>query len=328
MPIKPVLIVGGAGYIGSHMVKQLHYSGYLPVVLDNLSSGHRDAVLGAKLIIGDIADDKVLNELFAAYDFLAVIHFASFIQVAESMQHPEKYYFNNVAGTLNLLNIMHHWKVKKIIFSSTAAVYGEPRYTPTDEAHPLNPLNPYGHSKRMVEQILEDFARAHDFQFAILRYFNAAGADPEGKLAERHHPESHLIPLMLHVAAGKKATIHVFGRDYPTADGTCIRDYVHVTDLCSAHVLALDALLAGKKNFIYNLGAGQGHSVQEVIDIVQRVTQRKITVVDSARRRGDSAILVADIQRAKQELCWQPSYSDLETIVRHAWQAFAINETC
>lgn len=320
MPIKSILIVGGAGYIGSHMVDKLRQKNLTPIVLDNLSTGHKDAVLDAKLIIGDIADTTLLDQLFANYHFDAVMHFASFIQVGESVNDPAKYYTNNVASTLNLLNAMLRWKINKFIFSSTAAVYGEPLYTPIDEKHPIAPINPYGHSKRMIEQILEDYAHAYGLQFAILRYFNAAGADPAGKLQERHHPETHLIPLLLQAARDPKKTITVFGRDYPTMDGTCIRDYIHVSDLCAAHLLALEALHDGKKKCIYNLGTGHGYSVQQVIDVVREVTQRPMQIVEGKRRPGDPAILVADPRAAMHELHWQPEYPQLQKMVEHAWR--------
>lgn len=318
MPIK-ILIVGGAGYIGSHMVGVLVRAGFQPIVLDNLSTGHRDAVTEAEFILGDIADCHLLDTLFMQHDIAAVMHFASFIQVGESVQQPAKYYANNVCGTVTLLQAMLKHGVKHFIFSSTAAVYGEPQYTPIDESHPLRPVNPYGHSKRMIEQILEDFAHAYDFHFMSLRYFNAAGADPEGNLHERHEPETHLIPLILRAAKNPKQSIKVFGRDYPTPDGTCVRDYIHVVDLCSAHLLALNGLLNNRKGGFYNLGTGIGFSVQEVIDTASEVTEKAILVEDAPRRPGDPAILIADPRKAMQELQWQPQYSDLPTLIRHAW---------
>jgi UDP-glucose 4-epimerase len=328
MPTKNILVVGGAGYIGSHMVDYLLQAGYTPIVLDNLSAGHADAVLSAKLIIGDMADKSLLNAIFAEHSFLAVMHFASFIQVGESVQDPLKYYANNVAATINLLQAMLQWQVNKFIFSSTAAVYGEPQYTPIDENHPLAPINPYGHSKRMVEQMLADFAKAYDLRYMALRYFNAAGAHPEGKLAERHDPETHLIPLILQAANGQRKSITVYGRDYPTLDGTCVRDYIHISDLCAAHLLALEALCAGKECAVYNLGTGQGYSVQQVLDVVREVTQQKFLVVEGERRAGDPAVLVADPRRAMHELQWQPRYSDLRTIVEHAWRADRSAQDC
>ncbi|EKD74068.1 MAG: hypothetical protein ACD_45C00085G0003 [uncultured bacterium] len=320
MTAKHILVVGGAGYIGSHMTDYLTHTGYIPIVLDDLSTGHRDAVLNATLIEGDLADKQLLDELFAKYIFHAVMHFASFIQVGESVDHPEKYYRNNVASTLNLLAVMLKHKVGKFIFSSSAAVYGEPRYVPLDENHPASPLNPYGHSKRMVEQILADFAHAYGLQYAILRYFNAAGADPAGRLYERHHPETHLIPLILQVASGERKAITIYGKDYATPDGTCVRDYIHVADVCAAHLLALQALQEGAAQCTYNLGTGKGYSVQQVVDMAREVTQHPIPVTYGARRAGDPAILVADASRIIRDLNWQPRYSNLKTIIQHAWR--------
>jgi len=316
---KTILVVGGAGYIGSHMTDYLQREGYNPIVLDDLSSGHRDAVLHAEFVEGNILDSQLLDKLFSTYQIHAVMHFASFIQVGESVQHPAKYYQNNVSGTLNLLTAMLKHRVNKFIFSSTAAVYGEPKYTPIDEKHPILPINPYGHSKQMVEQMLEDFSRSYDFNYATLRYFNAAGADPAGKLHERHEPETHLIPLVLQVAAGKREAITLYGQDYPTIDGSCIRDYIHVIDLCSAHLLAMQQLETGVKSCAYNLGTGHGYSVLQLIDTASRVTQKNIPIIYGERRAGDSAILIADPTAAMQELNWQPQYSDLETIIKHAW---------
>jgi UDP-glucose 4-epimerase len=274
-----------------------------------------------ELIVGDMADQQLLDTVFAQYDITAVMHFASFIQVGESVLDPLKYYVNNVANTLTLLQAMLKWKVNQFIFSSTAAVYGEPQYTPIDEKHPVMPMNPYGHSKQMVEKILGDFSKAYGLRYMSLRYFNAAGAHPDGILAERHNPETHLIPLILQAAQGKKPSVMVHGRDYPTLDGTCVRDYIHVTDLCAAHLFALDALNAGKPSAIYNLGTGQGYTVQQVIDVVRLVTQCDFKVIDGERRAGDPAILVANPELAMRELNWQPRYSDLKTIVEHAWRS-------
>jgi len=324
MPTKYILVVGGAGYIGSHMVDHLLQAGYVPIVLDNLITGHREAVLSAKLIVGDMADNILLDDLFSSYSFSSVMHFASYIQVGESVLNPLKYYMNNVANTLNLLQAMLKWKVKHFIFSSTAAVYGEPVSIPIDETHPVVPINPYGQTKYMVEQVLADLSRAHDFSYMSLRYFNAAGAHPEGKLIESHEPETHLIPLILQAARGERESITVYGRDYPTFDGTCMRDYIHVIDLCAAHLLAMDALSHGKPSAIYNLGTGRGYSVQQVIDIVRQVTQSDFKVIDSHRRVGDPAILVANPQRAMKELQWMPQYADLDVIVKHAWQANSV----
>lgn len=312
-------MVGGAGYIGSHMVKLLAEHDCSVVTFDNLSHGHRDAVKYGQFVQGDLADAPLLANLFQSETFDAVMHFASFIQVGESVSQPAKYYQNNVCNTLNLLNAMVAHGVKRFIFSSTAAVFGEPQYTPIDEAHARAPINPYGRSKWMVEQMLEDYDRAYGIRSMFFRYFNAAGADPDGELGERHEPETHLIPLLLQVASAKREAISVFGRDYATDDGTCIRDYVHVADLCQAHWLGLKQLMDGAGSKAYNLGNGKGFSVQQVIDAVSRVTGRSITAVDAPRRAGDPAVLVADSTLAKADLGWKPEYADLETIVQHAW---------
>ncbi|WP_447803205.1 UDP-glucose 4-epimerase GalE [Pseudomonas serbica] len=314
------LVIGGAGYIGSHMVKQLLGAGHELVVADNFSTGYRSAVLGGTLVELDIADAQALDTLFGTYRFDAVFHFASFIQVGESVTEPAKYYQNNLAATLTLLKAMVRAEVKHFIFSSTAAVYGDPAYVPIDEAHPKAAINPYGRSKWMVEQVLEDFDRAYGLRSVCLRYFNAAGADPEGQLGERHEPETHLLPLVLQAASGRRKTITVFGFDYDTPDGTCIRDYVHVVDLVAAHAQAVDYLLAGGASTAFNLGNGQGFSVQQVIDTARRVTGRDIYISEAPRRAGDPPRLVADARRAKSLLGWQPRYATLEQIVAHAWE--------
>lgn len=317
--MKKILVVGGAGYIGSHMVKLLRKSGFAVVVLDDLSGGYRDAVAGAELVEGSAGDAEMLDALFGRHRFDAVMHFASFIQVGESVIEPAKYYANNLAATLTLLTAMGHAGVNRFIFSSTAAVYGDPAYVPIDEAHPKQPINPYGRSKWMVEQILEDYDRAYGLKSVCLRYFNAAGADPEGELGERHVPETHLIPLVLQVAAGRRQVISVFGTDYDTPDGTCIRDYVHVSDLCDAHALALKHLVAGGDSARFNLGNGQGFSVKEVIATARVVTGRDITVVYEPRRAGDPPRLVADSHLAKEKLGWQPLRAELALIIADAW---------
>jgi len=314
-----VLVVGGAGYIGSHMVKLLGQLGCVVTTLDDLSSGHRDAVLCGDFVQGNFGDRAVLEAVLSR-GFDAVMHFASFIQVGESVQHPDKYYRNNVTYTLGLLDAMRAHGVNKFIFSSTAATFGEPQYTPMDEQHPQQPINPYGRTKLMVEQALADYERAYGFKSVCLRYFNAAGADPEGQLGERHDPETHLIPLVLQAASGKRPSISVFGRDYGTPDGTCIRDYVHIQDLCSAHWLALQSLMNGADSQAYNLGNGNGFSVQEVIDTAEKVTGRTIPIVNGPRRDGDPARLVADSRLAREKLGWQPQYADLATIIEHAWK--------
>ncbi|PIT81117.1 UDP-glucose 4-epimerase GalE [Limnohabitans sp. 15K] len=314
-----VLVVGGAGFIGSHMVKQLGRSGCRVTTLDNLSNGHRDAVLYGDFVQGDLADKDLLAQLIQPGRFDAVMHFASFIQVGESVQEPAKYYENNVANTLRLLEAMRLAGVNRFVFSSTAATFGQPLYSPIDEKHPQQPINPYGRSKWMVEQILDDFDHAYGLKSVCLRYFNAAGADPEVQLGERHEPETHLIPLVLQVASGKKPHISVFGRDYDTPDGTCVRDYVHVADLCDAHRLALESLIHGADSQQYNLGNGNGYSVQEVIETARRVTGQTISTVDAPRRDGDPDRLVADATQAKKVLGWQPQWTSLDEIVAHAW---------
>ncbi len=314
-----ILVVGGAGYIGSHMVALLLDAGYRVVTLDNLSTGHRDAVLGGEFVHADLADRAALDRLFAERRFDAVMHFASFIQVGESVRAPAKYYENNVTNTLNLLDAMVAQDVRRFIFSSSAAVYGDPIAVPIPEDHPKQPINPYGRTKWMVEQILADYDRAYGLKSVSLRYFNAAGADPAGRLGERHEPETHLIPLILRAAAGRAPAVKIFGRDYDTPDGTCIRDYVHVTDLADAHRLALERLLDGGDSAVYNLGNGNGFSVAEVIEAARRVTGRDIVVSDAPRREGDPPRLVADARRAKSVLGWRPHFDALETIIAHAW---------
>lgn len=314
-----ILVVGGAGYIGSHMVKMLGQQSCTVTTLDNLYSGNLDAVLSGEFVQGNFGDRAVLEAVLSR-GFDAVMHFASFIQVGESVQHPDKYYRNNVTYTLGLLDAMRAHGVNKFIFSSTAATFGEPQYIPMDEQHPQQPINPYGRTKLMVEQALADYDRAYGLKSVCLRYFNAAGADPEGQLGERHDPETHLIPLVLQAASGRRPSISVFGRNYDTPDGTCIRDYVHIQDLCSAHWLALQSLMNGGDSQAYNLGNGNGFSVQEVIDTAEQVTGRKISVVNGPRRDGDPARLVADSRLAREKLGWQPQYADLATIIEHAWK--------
>lgn len=318
---KPnVLVVGGAGYIGSHMVKMLLSQEYGVTTFDNLSTGYRDAVLGGEFIQADLADRHALEQLFSTRKIDAVMHFASFIQVGESVKEPSKYYANNVTNTLNLLDAMVTHGVKRFIFSSSAAVYGTPTVVPIPEDHVKNPINPYGRTKWMVEQILEDYDRAYGLKSISLRYFNAAGADPDGQLGERHEPETHLIPLILRAASGRTPDIKVFGRDYDTPDGTCIRDYVHIVDLCEAHRIAVDQLMQGGGTAAYNLGNGHGFSVAEVIAAVERVAACKVNVTHADRREGDPPRLVADASRARAELGWQPRFHQLDTIIAHAWE--------
>lgn len=314
-----VLVTGGAGYIGSHMVQMLREHQIDVVTLDNLSNGYREAVVGGEFVQGDVADAELLTRLCARHEFDAVLHFAAFIQVGESVVDPAKYYRNNLQGTLSLLDVIVAAGIKRFVFSSTAAIFGEPTYTPIDERHPQVPINPYGLSKWMVEQVLADYDRAYGLKSIALRYFNAAGADPEGRLGERHEPETHLIPLVLQAASGRRPSITIFGTDYPTVDGTCVRDYIHIVDLCQAHMRALDRMRARGKSDAFNLGNGLGFTIREVIAAAERVTGRSIPVTVAARRVGDPAVLLADSSRAVDELGWRPKYQDLDTIIAHAW---------
>jgi UDP-glucose 4-epimerase len=314
-----ILVVGGAGYIGSHMVKMLRLAGHQPVVADDLSSGRREALLGVRLLEGDIGDAGFVARVLGDVRPDVVMHFASFIQVGESMADPSKYYRNNVTATRVLLDGMRAHGVDKFVFSSTAAVFGDPEYTPIDEDHPKAPINPYGRSKWMVEQMLADYDAAYGLKSVCLRYFNAAGADPDGELGECHEPETHLIPLILQVASGRRPHISVYGTDYDTPDGTCIRDYIHVRDLSSAHLLAVERLAAGGASARYNLGNGNGFSVAEVIEAARRVTGHPIPVVVAGRRAGDPPRLVADAARARRELGWRPAHADLGGIIADAW---------
>lgn len=318
-----ILVTGGAGYIGSHAVLALQKAGYRVLVLDNLVYGHREIVediLQAELIIGDTSNRALLEKLFSEYDITGVMHFAAFAYVGESVTNPQKYYHNNVLGSLILLETMLAASVKTFVFSSTAATYGIPLQSPIPEDHPQNPINPYGASKLMIERILADFSRAYDFRSVCFRYFNAAGADPDGLIGEDHDPETHLIPLTLLAALGQRDAISIWGTDYPTPDGSCIRDFVHVTDLAAAHVLGLEYLLNGGETTVFNLGNGNGFSVREVILMANTVTGRLIPVIEADRRPGDPPVLVSQSQRAKEVLGWVPAYSDLSQIIAHAWQ--------
>lgn len=323
-PVKPtILVTGGAGYIGSHAVLALKRAGYGVVVLDNLVYGHRDLVekiLQVELIVGDTNDRPLLDELFATHQIAAVMHFSAYAYVGESVTDPAKYYRNNVVGTLTLLEAMLAASVKQFVFSSTCATYGVPKGVPISEDHPQNPINPYGATKLMVERILSDFDVAYGLKSVYFRYFNAAGADPTGLLGEDHNPETHLIPLVLMAALGKRESVSIFGTDYPTPDGTCIRDYIHVTDLADAHVLGLEYLLQGGDTDVFNLGNGNGFSVKEVIDTAVTVTGRDIKVVESDRRPGDPPSLVGSSDKARKILGWKPQYSALNEIITHAWQ--------
>jgi UDP-glucose 4-epimerase len=314
-----VLVVGGAGYIGSHMALMLSQQGAEVIVLDDLSSGHADAVLSGRLAQGSIEDTGLLDHLFSVEKFDGVMHFASFIQVGESVRQPAKYYRNNVTHTINLLDAMVRHRVKNFIFSSTAAIFGQPEYVPIDEAHPKQAINPYGRSKWMVEQVLQDYDSAYGLKSICLRYFNAAGADPEARIGETHDPETHLIPLLLQVASGRRESAQIFGDDYDTPDGTCIRDYIHVLDLAAVHSLALAQLINGASSAAYNLGNGNGFSVRQVIETVGQVTMKPVPVIHAGRRAGDPARLVADSRLARKDLGWTPLYPDISTIVSHAW---------
>ena len=316
--MKKILVVGGAGYIGCHMVKMLLVQGHDVMILDNFSTGYRRLVTGGELVEGRLGDREVLDRVFSENHISAVMHFAAFSLVGESVQQPLKYYENNVAETVSLIDAMVRHNVMRFIFSSTAAVYGEPEEIPIVEEHTCKPTNPYGASKLAVERILADCDTAHGLKSICLRYFNAAGADASGDIGEMHDPESHLIPLVLKSAISGNP-INVFGTDYPTPDGTCLRDYVHVTDLAQAHLLALQALMDGASSTAYNLGNSVGYSVRQVIDLAAKVTGRNIPVLEDARRAGDPAVLVANSGKIKRELGWRPKYEDLETIIDTAW---------
>lgn len=317
--MKTVLVTGGAGYIGSHACKALAASGYLPVTYDNLSRGHDWAVKWGPLEHGDILDRDRLSEVVARHRPDAVVHFAALAYVGESMSDPGRYYLNNVAGTLSLLEVMRAAGLRDIVFSSSCATYGIAA-TPITETSPQTPINPYGASKLMVERILADYAKAYGFRPVSLRYFNAAGADPDGETGELHDPEPHLVPLLLDVAAGAKPALTVYGSDYETADGTCVRDFVHVADIAEAHVLALRRLACGEIRAAYNLGTGSGNSILEVADVAREVTGREIALITGPRRPGDPARLVADASLARRELDWAPQFSDLHTIIKTAWE--------
>lgn len=316
-----VLVTGGAGYIGSHMVLKLLEAGHEPVVVDDLSTGQRHLVpISVPFHQLDIGDADKLNQLFKIEKIDIVMHFAAYIEVGESVRKPEKYYRNNVSNTVTLLDVMNQNNIKHFIFSSTAAIFGEPVYVPADEGHPKHPINPYGLSKLMCEEMLKDFDLAYGMKYVCLRYFNAAGADAAGRTGYRCNDASHLIPAVLQAALGKRPHVEVFGRDYDTPDGTCIRDYIHIMDLCAAHLLAMEYLIKGGASRQYNLGNGAGYSVQQVIDVTKKVTNLKFKVIEGGRRAGDPAQLYADASLASKELGWQPQYPDLETIIRHAYQ--------
>jgi UDP-arabinose 4-epimerase len=304
--MSTVLVTGGAGYIGAHVCKALNMAGFVPVTYDNLSAGHKSAVKWGPLVIGELIDKEKLKETFNKYLPIAVMHFAANALVGESTVNPQKYYHNNVIGTLALLEIMLSCNVKKLIFSSSCATYGDPIHLPMNEAHPQNPINPYGRSKLMIEQILKDFSAAYQLRFASLRYFNAAGADLDGQIGEDHHPETHLIPLVIQTALNLREQIEVFGDDFDTKDGSAVRDYIHVNDLASAHLKALQFILDNQEDLILNLGAGQGFSVFEIIKEVESFCKKRINFKIVGRREGDPPTLLADIQKAKKALKWEP----------------------
>ncbi len=318
-----ILIVGGAGYIGSHANKLLNRNGFDTVVFDNLVYGHREFVKWGRWFQGDLGDPEQIRACFRAYPLRAVMHFGAYAYVNESVTDPAKYYANNVANSLHLLTVMKEFGVRQFIFSSSCATYGNPRELPLTEKHPQNPVNPYGRTKRVVEEMLDDFDRAYGMKYISLRYFNAAGADPEGEVGEWHEPETHLIPLVIQTALGQRPSVKIFGTDYPTPDGTCVRDYIHVADLAEAHLRALQYLEERKTSDSFNLGNARGHSVREVIDAVRRKSGRDFRVEEGERREGDPPVLVSDSRKAKDVLGWTPKYNDLETIVETAlnWHA-------
>ncbi|SKA93175.1 UDP-glucose 4-epimerase [Caloramator quimbayensis] len=315
-----VLVTGGAGYIGSHTVRLLQSMGKNVVVYDNLSTGHRDAVKQGTFVKGDIFDSELLEDTIKRYSIDSVVHFAAFSLVGESMEKPEKYYKNNVMGTLNLLDVMIKNDVKKMVFSSTAAVYGEPERIPITEDISKNPTNIYGKTKLIMENAMEDYSKILGLKYIALRYFNACGADEGGDIGEDHNPESHLIPLVLKTCLGIRDSIKIFGEDYPTEDGTCVRDYIHVNDLAQAHYLALKALYEGKDSNVYNLGNGNGFSVKEIINSAEKVTGITIKKEVTGRRAGDPAVLIASSEKIAKELGWKPEYTNIEDIIATAWK--------
>lgn len=314
-----ILITGGAGYIGSHCTLEMTRAGYDCVILDNLSEGHIEALQTDKFCNANLANIDEIRKVFHEYPIKAVIHFAASCYVGESATNPQKYYYNNVVNTLNLLQVMNENNVKNIVFSSTCATYGNPEYTPIDEKHLQNPINVYGKTKLMIETILKDYDRAYNLKYMALRYFNASGADNKANIGESHNPETHLIPLVLEVAAGKRESIKIFGNDYDTPDGTCIRDYIHVNDLSNAHRLALEKLFNGADSNFYNLGTGKGGSVREIIDVSEKITGKPVKTEIAERREGDPPILFADNKKAKTELGWEPQYTKIDDIISTAW---------
>lgn len=321
MSAQNILVVGGAGFIGSHITKMLRHSGYHPIVFDNLSSGHREAVGHATFVQGDLANLNDLEFVFNAYPITAVMHFAALIDIGESVRDPVKYYMHNVAYTLNLIEMMRKFGVNTFIFSSSAAIFGRPDRVPMPENHPCRPISPYGHTKLIVETILQDCDQAYGLKSSSLRYFNAAGGDPKGEIKNYKKKETNLIPLILRSLKDPTQPITIFGTDYPVHDGTCIRDYIHLEDLGSAHILAMQKLLQGGKSTNYNLGNGNGFSVKEVISAAEETTGLKVKAIEGPRRPGDPPILVADAFKARRELGWNPKYTDLKEMISHAWQA-------
>jgi len=315
-----ILVTGGAGYIGSHCCKELSKNGLHPITIDNLIYGHKNFARWGEFFQGDVGDPAHLKQCFGRHKIDAVMHFAAYAYVGESVEDPLKYYENNLRNTIQLLHAVLEHGVKYFVLSSTAATYGNPEKIPIDENHSVNPINPYGKTKRMIEEILADYQAAYDLNYISLRYFNAAGADPDAEVGEDHDPETHLIPLVLDVAAGKSNAIKVFGNDYATPDGTCIRDYIHVTDLARAHILALQFLMGGGDSSAYNLGNGKGFSVLEIIEHARKITGNDIPVENSARRPGDPPVLIASNEKAITELGWKPQYADIEDIIGTAWR--------
>lgn len=313
------LVCGGAGYIGSHVNKLLNKEGFHTIVFDNLVYGHREAVKWGEFVQGDLRKTEEIEEIFANKHIDMVIHLAAYAYVGESVVEPEKYYNNNVVATLNLLRVMRKYGCSRIVFSSTCATYGIPEHVPIVEDMPQNPINPYGATKLMVERIFKDYHEAYGLEYVVLRYFNAAGADPDGEIGESHNPETHIIPLVLDAVAGRKPYITIFGTDYDTADGSCVRDYIHVSDIASAHVRALKYLDSGGKSDSFNLGNACGISVYEIVESAGRVTGKTPKVVLSERRVGDPAILVGSCEKAMRILGWKPQYPDIDTIMAHAW---------
>ncbi|MGD2186696.1 MAG: UDP-glucose 4-epimerase GalE [Desulfobacterales bacterium] len=315
-----ILVTGGAGYIGSHCCKELSKKGFHPITIDNLVYGHKNFVRWGEFFQGDVGDPAQLKECLSQHKIDAVMHFAAYAYVGESVEDPIKYYENNLRNTIQLLHAVLENDIKYVVFSSTCSTYGNPRKIPIDEDHPLNPINPYGKTKRMIEEILEDYQAAYGLKYISLRYFNAAGADPDAEVGEDHDPETHLIPLVLDAAAGKREVIKVFGTDYETPDGTCIRDYIHVSDLAQAHILALQQLMGGGDSSVYNLGNGQGFSVLEIIERARKITGKNITIENSDRRAGDPPVLIASNEKATKELGWKPQYADIDDIISTAWR--------